>query len=98
MKAILPLTMVAALGVAAAGCGSAAKTSSGPITITGTTTLSHVETGMPIRCTRGVGASVPPPGQAVAGIGDPVVGSSAGGQIQLKTRHDGTVVAVCRRY
>jgi len=96
MKALLVLTLFATLGVLAAGCGSGSKAGSGSITITGTTTISNVNTGTPIRCKHGPGgAGVPPPGQEVAGFADPVPGAS-GGEIQLKRRQDGSLVASCR--
>ena len=93
MKAILPLALLAALS---AGCGSGSKAAAGPITITGTTTMATVKTGTTIRCKNGPGAAVPPPGQGVSGIADPVAGAS-GGEIQLRRKQDGTLVAVCRR-
>jgi hypothetical protein len=96
MKALFALALLAAFGVLVTGCGSGSKAGSGSITITGTTTISNVNTGTPIRCKHGpAGAGVPPPGQEVAGFADPVPGAS-GGEIQLKRRQDGSLVASCR--
>ena len=97
VKAVPALVLLAALCVAVAGCGSGAKPIPGSITITGTTTMTGVKTGTMIRCKGGPGgAGVPPPGQEVAGFSDPVPGA-VGGEIRLSRRHDGSLVAVCRR-
>ena len=95
MKTILTPALLATM-VVVAGCGGATKTGSGPLTITGTTTLSNMKVGTTIRCKGGPGASVPAAGHGVAGIADPVPGAS-GGEIQLTSRKHGSVVAVCRR-
>ena len=91
-KAILALMVLAAVGVAVAGCGSGAKTDSGSITVTGSTTVS-LKTGTPIRCKGGTGASVPPPGQAVVGFAD---GRSSSSKVRVAHRQDGSVVVSCR--
>lgn len=96
MKALLALTALAALGVLVAGCGSGSKAGSGVITVAGTTTISSVKTGTPIRCKGGPGgAGAPPTGQEVAGFADPIPGAS-GGEIQLRRGQNGSLVAVCR--
>lgn len=87
---------LAIVGIVVGGCGGGAKTAAGPITVTGTTTLSGLKVGTTIRCKGGPGASVRSAGHGVDGIADPVPGTS-GGEIHLTTGKDGPVVAICRR-
>lgn len=81
------------LALFAAGCGSAGKSSSGAITVAGTTTISSVATGTLVSCEGETGARVPPPGQGVAGNAD---GPGMSSEIQVTHREDGSAVVSCR--
>jgi hypothetical protein len=89
------LVVLAALGLAASGCGSGKKTTSGSITVTrmGTTTIASIATGTTVVCKPGTGADVPPPGHGVAGNAD---GPEMSSQIEVTHRRDGSAVVVCR--
>ena len=82
--------LLAVLSFAVAGCGSSGKAASGPVTVSGTTTIANVKVGTEIRCKGGPAASVPHwygPSYLRA-PGKP-------GLIQLKHRH-GSVVVSCK--
>jgi hypothetical protein len=111
MKAILALLVLATVGFVVVGCGSAKKAVSGSIRVTGTTTISNVETGSQVICTKlappGVAASVtvavPPPGQSVnEGVTQATItatgsGPSASAAIHLMHMEDGSVTVACKR-
>ena len=100
---LLALSLLATLGVIAAGCGATKKTvltitDSAPsppaTTVTGTRTIPNAATGTLIVCKSGPSALVPPDGKEVSGTADGR-GKSAG-TVQLAHAHDGSVRVVCR--
>jgi hypothetical protein len=91
------LLFLALVSFAIAGCGSGTKANSGPITVTGTTTVSNLETGALVTCKSGLaGAKVPPPGEGVTANVDGTTPSTTG-TLQVTHRQDGSVVATCRK-
>jgi hypothetical protein len=113
VRAILTLALFASIGVGIVACGSTKKADSGhytvtlykktgPITVTGTTTISNVKAGTVIRCKGGPGVKVPLPGagvsasrvqQAVSAT-TTVPPSSAG--IHVTHRLDGAIRVSCK--
>jgi hypothetical protein len=115
MKPILALALLAVLGFAVAGCGSSKKADSGqyqysvtlyekagsgPITVTGTTTIANVKTGTRIKCKGwpGRGVKVPPPGSA-ANVGEGEVTPSgtthSSRGMQLTHQENGSLTVSC---
>ena len=92
-KKILLLMLLAALGVITAGCGGSGTKAAGPITVTGTTTISNVKTGTLVKCKAGPGSVVPPPGHEVTQTPEGSAVSTGG--LQLNHRQDGSLVAKC---
>jgi hypothetical protein len=91
VKAIPVLTVLAVVGLTIAGCGLGKKAALGPVTVTGTTTISDVKVGTLIRCKGGPAARVPHwfGGSALTLPGVP-------GQIALTHRHNGSITVSCR--
>jgi hypothetical protein len=91
VKAGVAPALLAVVGFTLAGCGSGKNVASGPITVSGTTTISNVQAGIEIRCEGGPAAKVPhwfgPSYLRVPG---------KPGLIELRHRHRSVVVA-CRR-
>jgi hypothetical protein len=91
VKANLVLALLALAGLTVAGCGSSKGAVTGPITVSGTTTISNVKVGTLIRCKGG--PAVPAPrwfgGSALTVPGVP-------GQIDLIHRHNGSVTVTCQ--
>lgn len=99
MKRIpLVVALFAVTMVVGAACGSSGtKAGSGPITVTGTTTISNVETGTLVSCKGGLpSAKVPPAGHEVTANVDGTSPSSSG-KLQLTHQEDGSIVAACGR-
>ncbi|MGH3053777.1 MAG: hypothetical protein ACRDL7_02225 [Gaiellaceae bacterium] len=91
VKAIPALALLAVVGFTVAGCGSSETTVSGPITVTGTTTISNVTVGTLIRCKGGPAARVP------HWFGYSYLRSpGVPGAIGLKHRDDGSVTVLCK--
>jgi hypothetical protein len=83
--------VLAAVAVTLAACGAGKKVVSGPVTVTGTTTISGVRAGVLIKCRGGPAARVPhwfgPSYLRLPGVP---------GVIELRHRH-GSVIVSCRR-
>jgi hypothetical protein len=109
VKLILALAL---LGLAVAGCGSGKKAQSqyvhtvtlykksGPITVTGTTTIADVKTGTWIKCKGWTlrGVKVPPPGSA-SSVGETKMSSngikSSGPNMQMTRQQNGSLTVAC---
>jgi|SRR5579862_2847736 len=103
------IALVLSVAAAVVGCGAAKKKTvvyhdgqalrSGPITVTGTTTVPNVPTGTLIHCKDGAGAKVPRRGWAVAAL-TPVQSYPAptapSGEIQLRHLQNGSVKVLCK--
>jgi hypothetical protein len=90
MKA-MPLVALLVV-VAVTGCGSRNSAVSGPITVSGTTTIVNATVGTQIRCEVGPAARVP------RWFGSSALTlSGVPGQIALTHRHDGSVTVSCTR-
>jgi hypothetical protein len=90
VKALPALALLALVGFLG-GCGLSKKAVSGPITVTGTTTISNVKVGTLIRCKRGPAARVP---HWFGGSALKLPGVA--GEMVLKHRHNGSVTVSCR--
>ena len=91
MKAMPVLALLAVVAFIVSGCGSGSNVvTTGPITVSGTTTLSSVNVGTVIRCKGGPAARVPhwfgPSYLRIPGVP---------GLIQLRRTH-GSVTVRCR--
>jgi len=93
-KVLAGTLLVVALAFALAGCGSGKKAGSGPITVTGTTTIANVKTGVLITCKGGPGAKLPPPGRGVSASAD---GPSTSTALLVVHRQGGSVYASCTK-
>jgi hypothetical protein len=83
-------------GAAVAACGSGGKVVTGPITVSGTTTIANVKTGALIACKNGAGGKVPPLGKGVGSSIDVTANSSvSSGGIQVVHQKDGSAVVSC---
>lgn len=85
------MALLALMGCLAAGCGSSSGAVSGPITVSGTTTIANAKVGTLLKCKGGPSARVPHwfGGSALRRPGVP-------GQIALVHKHDGSVTVSCR--
>jgi hypothetical protein len=85
------VALLALVGCLAAGCGSSSGAVSGPITVSGTTTIANAKVGTLLECKGGPSARVPHwfGGSALRRPGVP-------GQIALVHKHDGSVTVSCR--
>ena len=95
MQRALTAMSLAALGFAAAGCGSGHSAS---ITVSGTTTLSTVKTGTPVTCKGGSPRVEVPAGQASVNDGSGMAspsGSTHSTHLRLTRRADGSVTVSC---
>ncbi len=85
------MSLLAVVGCLAAGCAATGKAVSGPLTVSGTTTIADVKVGTLLRCKDGPAARVPHwfGGSALRRPGVP-------GQIALVHKRDGSVTVSCR--
>ena len=96
LRVCAAVALFAGGGLAVAACGSGGKVVSGPITVSGTTTIANVKTGVLITCKNGAGGKAPPPGKGVGSSVDLDVNSSlSSGGIQLVHQKDGSAVVTC---
>jgi hypothetical protein len=93
MKGVPALVLLAALGFAVAGCGMGHP--AGSITVTGTTTLSNVQTGTPVTCKGGSPRVEVPPGQASDNTSEVLGGETT--RLRLTRHLDGSVTVSCTR-
>jgi hypothetical protein len=91
VKAIQVAALLAVVGSSVAGCGSSKGAVSGPITVTGTTTVSNVKAGTLIRCRGGPAVKAP----HWFGSGALTV-PGVPGEIHLTHRYNGWITVSCR--
>lgn len=84
------MVLLAVVGCLSAGCDATSGAVSGPITVSGTTTIADAKVGTVLRCKDGPAARVPHwfGGSALRHPGVP-------GQIALVHKHDGSVTVAC---
>jgi len=80
------------VGLLVAGCDSRKGTVSGPVTVTGTTTLSNVKAGTLLRCKGGPAVKAP----HWFGSGSLAV-PGVPGEIHVTHRYNGSITVSCRR-